>query len=357
MQFQKSERVSRLQTFVELTRMVAFPATQNQHAVVPFLLSKLSCSAEKQKADSRACSGSCYIFRDGVKNTLPEVAPCPCRYFEQSISPFFVSLLRQFDCRASSSLLARHVPFDLAWAEQADPEILMAKLLVTVAAISQVSFNSSKTSAGRTSSADIEPDKGYYPLPWLSHCTPLQKEAAVRLQTLKNVEQLFCGPEHLFINWQTLRPSYLAVPESFDQFTVCHSRAEIQAEFAKKQCILLFWDFKNITIKAGKNPEIAALEEFLSDLESSGAGLVFFTAQPLLAVETLDQSSLAPDFNRDMRTTYRDAANKLRFTSAKAAAKPAASVRECLRKGSFDRLLEALARGQRQLDKLLSTSD
>lgn len=158
-----------------------------------------------------------------------------------------------------------------------------------------------------------------------------------RIQCLAKV---FCSNSHVLLSWSTLAGDNAHLP----------ALEVVRGLVAGKQLVVLAIDTLPFRVKAGANPEITAFENFLSLLEHCEVGLVCSSAQSFFPASK--SSLLDFDYRQDSRSSYRDAENKLRFTSSKASATSVFSLQECLKQGAFDRLLAVLAQGQETLDEV-----
>lgn len=156
------------------------------------------------------------------------------------------------------------------------------------------------------------------------------------------LHHFFYSPVHFVVSWDEVQQKI----DKQDYFE------ELKNKMAPGRVAIV--DFGEIVfrVKAGANPELTQLETFVSLADQMDCSLVALSSQELLPSKR--SGVLDFDYGSDARTSYRDADNKLRFTSTKAAAAPAMSLRECLKQGTFDRLISLLQQGQDFLDKLRS---
>jgi hypothetical protein len=172
------------------------------------------------------------------------------------------------------------------------------------------------------------------------------------LERLLLVQSLFFSEYHASFLWTELQASLSRYPSA-------DSQAERFSFFEKlmqgrKLVVVDFGDIKFGGSGAQRGqPEAAlrAFEFFLESVSRADAGLLAFSRQPLLPSRG-GAAGFQPDFAAPMRRAVRDENNKLRFESTRASLRPAPSLQDVLSAGSWDRLLELLARGQAVLDSL-----
>jgi hypothetical protein len=182
-----------------------------------------------------------------------------------------------------------------------------------------------------------------FPAP-TNNSTDLQSLSIRVLEKLFTVQGLFLSDYHASFLWshiETAFGSYKA--EGFET---------LQTLYKGRQLVLL--DFEQNTL-APNAPDVRAFEFFVSEISQTKAGLIVFSSQKLL--QSREQSGgYDINFERPMRRSYRDNTGKWRIESSKASHKPHSAFQDVVSAGSWDRLLELLARGQKILDSILQSS-
>lgn len=120
------------------------------------------------------------------------------------------------------------------------------------------------------------------------------------------------------------------------------------SEFAKT--VVLTMMGTTLRLRSGNCPEVTAFENFVSYISGRDLGLVVNSKQELLRQKQANVSILNIDYRSNERASYRDEKNRLRFVSVKETERSESCVEDVLRAGVMDRLLEALAQGQRLID-------
>jgi hypothetical protein len=174
------------------------------------------------------------------------------------------------------------------------------------------------------------------------------------LERLLLVQSLFFSEYHASFLWVELQASLSRHPGAASQIERFSFFEKLMQ--GRKLVVVDFGDAKLGGSGAQRGqPEgtTRAFEFFLESVSRADAGLLAFSRQSLLPSRE-GSAGFQPDFAAPLRRTVRDENNRLRFESTRASLRPAPCLQDVLSAGSWDRLLELLARGQTVLDSLIT---
>ncbi len=286
------------------------------------MLAKLPCQVAS--VDDGSCLGFC-VGKSGAR-------PCGCALFLSALDSLarsgFLKSLTSLDLQQFAPIGGAHkvdLGLELAWSRISDGTSSTLYLFRFLIALSSARFS-------------VE---GHVFLEQFLKERDLQVLSFGVLNRLRFVQSIFYSDFHASFLWPIVRQSFLAYkPDGFEN---------AHALIAGRSLIVL--DFEQMSLSSS-GVDLPAFELFLSEISRTDAGLVVFSKQTLLAAPE-KPFGYQPQFDRPLRKSFRDEKNKWRVESSKVSQRVAPSVEDLLSMGSWDRLVELLAKGQRVIDLLL----